>query len=318
MSNFDTYLDDLQAALGAFSPAERAEIMAEIQGHIEDGLEDPGMGLLLAERKQKMEAELGSPKELANGLYESHWRRRWLNILLAILALLPLPMIFMLRVVAMVGMVTYNLGNLDLQLQTAAMVCVPLYFGMVYVGHRLKSPILTIWWLSWTVLHLGYYFCLSLVLKSSMWLIVLWAGPLLVGVVLFGQWLWKVRQTGLLIALAMLPIMLSAAQLGLLLIKVYAGFSPVMYGERDWWISMFGAPFFICIIATLFLLPRQQWRWISFISSVIIYMVAAAIIWQPLPFLYIVILWIGLGLPIVIGLLLEYHYLRRNPFLAGG
>jgi hypothetical protein len=239
--------------------------------------------------------------------------------LLAVLALLPWPMIFMLNVLIVVGMYSYSLGNPNLQLPLAGLAVTPLYAGIIYLGHRFKSPVLTIWWLSWTILHLGYNFGISLVSETSLWLISLCGVVFGLGIIYFGRRLWRIRQNGLLFAFALLPIMLTLAQGGLMLIAaVYTDLPPAIYGERDWWTRVISVPFYIGLVSVLFLLPKHHWRWVSLISGAIIYVIVATLIWQSLPFLYMTILWVGLALPIATGLLLEYRYLRHNPFLATG
>ncbi len=103
MRKFDTYLAQLQKALSTFSPSEQDDIVAEIQGHIEEGLHDPQMGLSAAERVKKINSELGSPADLAKGLYKAHWRKRWLflvtsaigYVIIATVIWRPLPLIAM-------------------------------------------------------------------------------------------------------------------------------------------------------------------------------------------------------------------------------
>ncbi len=88
------YLSELDQALH-LDPRERAEIIAEIHGHVDERaleLEDQGLGRASATTQALW--ELGEPHDLAKEYYSSHSASSWRDILLAALPHLALAVIF--------------------------------------------------------------------------------------------------------------------------------------------------------------------------------------------------------------------------------
>jgi hypothetical protein len=273
------------------------------------------MGLLEAERVKKLKSELGSPRRMAEGLYNAHWRKRWLDILLA---LAPLVVIFLVRMTTVVVLAYRDPTGVDNKLRIASLVIMPIYLGMIFIGRRRKSSMLTAWWLSWTIVYLSNTVFLAVGTEAPVWMFVILGASLLFSFSLFGRQLWQSRKNGLLIAFATLPIMLWLAEWSLRIAywmtKAQSFISP--YSERHWRISLITIPFYIGIVVFLLLLSQRQRRWLSLIAGVIIYVVAATFIWQPLPLVYIAIYWLVLSVPIAIGLTLEYRRTRQNPLVS--
>ncbi len=315
MDNFDAYFEQLQKDLDPFSPSERDDIVAEIQCHVEEGLHDTRMGLSEAERIKKLKSELGSPTRMAEGLYNAHWRNRWLEILLA---LVPLAVIFLAHLGVVVVLAYRDPTGIENQLCIAGLVIMPIYLGMIFIGRRRKSSMLTVWWLSWTIVYLSNTVFIAVGTESPVWMFVILGAALLFSLGLFGRKLWQSRKNGLLIAFATLPIMLWLAKwlLRIVYLMTNAPSFRLLYGERQWQISLIDIPFYIAIVVFIFLLSRQQRRWLSLIAGVVIYVLAATFIWQPLPLLYIAIYWLVLSVSIAIGLTLEYRRLCHNPLAS--
>ena len=76
----DEYLDEFRKQLKGFSEQEKAVLLEEIRGHFESDEGDPSMGHDLAQRRQKLEAEMGSPQQLAQGFRNVHRPDRWLAV----------------------------------------------------------------------------------------------------------------------------------------------------------------------------------------------------------------------------------------------
>lgn len=306
MNDFNTYLTQLQNALKGFTPAERDEIMAEIRSHIEDGLDDPVMGLSKEERIKKVTDELGSPLELGNGLQESKWSHRWINFLLA---LVPLLVIYLIRFGTIIVISQLNKADPESVLLIPLFIITPTYFVMVFIGQRRRSLVLMLWWLSLTAVFSINAVLMGAVIGVPVWMLAIWTVCLISGSGLLGYTLWLHRQKGLLLAFALIPIMLQLAD-KLLGIYSVGHLSPEQYGEHIWQALWLNNLLFLSIVAFMFLFPQRHVRWLGLMMSSGIYLLAVFIVWQSLPAL---ILYGSLAsLPIIIGILVEYHHKNKN------
>jgi hypothetical protein len=313
MGDFNTYLTQLQESLNSFNPAKRDDILAEIQNHIEDGLQDPGLGPSEEERVQKMKVELGSPLEMAAGFHRSSWSNRWLDFLLA---LVPLLVIFLIRFLTIIALDFYNLANPGNALQIPLLAIMPLYLGMIFVAQRRQSPVLILWWLSLTVVYSSNAALIGFAAEMPMWMLAM-SVPLLVGGGLFGYKLWQFRHNGLLLAFALLPIMLPVADRlwGILYIRTL---TPEVYGEHLWNVMLTNNFFQLSLVAFLFLSPQRAIRWSGLVVNTMVYLIIITMIWQPLPWFNVAALyWPLMAFPIILGLILEYHHARQSPLVSG-
>jgi uncharacterized membrane protein len=82
MNELNNYSTRVRQALNrryeTLSRSEQDDILAEIQSHIEEGLEDRRMGAGEAERSAKVLAELGSPTEMAGAASSARKSYPWL------------------------------------------------------------------------------------------------------------------------------------------------------------------------------------------------------------------------------------------------
>jgi uncharacterized membrane protein len=84
------YMRSLQKQLRRFPPAERAALIEEITSHIESAETDPALADSPEQRRRKLMAELGSPKELGKGFRAIYRPDRWIDFLLIAVPLLIL------------------------------------------------------------------------------------------------------------------------------------------------------------------------------------------------------------------------------------
>jgi hypothetical protein len=314
MGDFNTYLNQLQKSLNSFNPAKRDDILAEIQSHIEDGLQDPGLGYSKEERVQKMKAELGSPLEMADGFHRSSWSNRWLDFLLA---LVPLLVIFLVRFLTIIALDFYNLASPVNALQIPLLGIMPLYFGMIFIAQRRQSLALNLWWLSLTVVHLSNAALVGFAVETPIWWMLAISVPLLISWGLFGYKLWQFRHSGLLLAFALLPIMLPLAD-RLWGILFRWTLTPEVYGEHLWNAMLVNNFFHLSLVAFLFLSPQRAMRWLGLVFSTIVYLILIIVIWQPLPWFNVATFyWPLMAFPIVLGLILEYRHTRQHHLVSG-
>lgn len=86
MNNIESYLKQLNKELRELPAAERADIIAEIESHIEAGLEEN-------KEPAKLLQELGQSQALAAKFHRLEWKKNWLYFGLATLPLLILNII---------------------------------------------------------------------------------------------------------------------------------------------------------------------------------------------------------------------------------
>ena len=90
MNNLEQYIFKLNWALRDLPENERAEVVAELQKHIEDGLNEDQKESSTIVTKQSLIAELGSPTELARNLHRANWKQSVVDLCLALIPLLLL------------------------------------------------------------------------------------------------------------------------------------------------------------------------------------------------------------------------------------
>lgn len=308
MDDFNAYLARLAQDLKqSLSPAEQEEILAEIESHIEEGLEDRRLGAEEAERGAKVLAELGSPTEMADGLYYAV-ARRWQGLALA---LIPLAIIFLIRAT----IIQLWLGEQviipdDFYLVDLAMM--PLYAVMLKVVWRRNSRPLMLWWLSWSSLYSTRVLLQAMMRETPLWaLLILWL-LFCLSLSTFAVKLWQARQDGLLVAFATLPYALSVIQFPMQTTAM-TYFSPL---EQTLSVAMyqFHLLCYIPLAGVIFLMQERQKRWRWLITTIMLYVVLLAWLLSPMPLIYFLPYWLVLSLPLITGLLIDYR--QTPPFLS--
>lgn len=310
MDDIRAYLSRLRKRLTRISRWKQEDIFAEIESHIEDGLQDPEMGVTEKERRERIMSELGRSNEMADGMNSIHRQHNWLDVLLG-------PFVFI---------ITWPLASLVLHAtgdnyRLLSFFMLPLYFSMVFVARHRRSSLLEGWWLSWTFLSLLSSLWLALFLTRGLMRLssVLWGVLLLLALSLLVRRIWQSRGDGLLVALSIQPITLSFATVTLL--TIHRGILPKNisgYLENGLTLVIYGAT-----LAFVLVMSRRPRRWASLMAGMLVYaaVAAAAIGWYRPGNIAsfaasIAMLLTGLFLPIFVGLCVEYRYIRRNPLVV--
>ena len=79
MNEIEKYLFELKRELRDLPEAVQSDLLAEVQTHIEDGLEDETVVDKTAVQQAVLLRELGSPAELVRNLHWSNWKRNGRN-----------------------------------------------------------------------------------------------------------------------------------------------------------------------------------------------------------------------------------------------
>lgn len=95
MDDINAYISSLRENLKGISHSECEDITAEIRRHIEDGLQDPRIGVSERQRLEKIMSELGHPTEMAKGMSKVHRRHRYMRPIMAGGAILIIISVFL-------------------------------------------------------------------------------------------------------------------------------------------------------------------------------------------------------------------------------
>lgn len=317
MNESNEYLARLQQALNrqddTLSPAEQDEILAEIESHIAEGRKDPRMGAEDAQKEANLLAELGSPTDMADGLYHAHVRNRWFELFLA---LIPLGMVYLVHFNATGWQLPqsppFDIDEQALYLLNLAVL--PIYLLMAWLAIKRQSLMLTLWCLSWLVLESSksVLWGMMIIEEAPLWARLIWGSVFCLTLALFAIKVWQTRQNGLLVGFSTLPILLSVMQMPILT-SAYTYSNPSSSDHRQLWMSGLLLSFYITLLTLLFLLPSRKMRWLSLIGSVTIYLLLLAWLLHPLPMIYLLPYTLVLSLPLMIGVRIDYR--QREPRL---
>ena len=134
------YLRSLRAQLKGFSAQEQDDLIEEISTHFESGENDPELGKDPQQRRQKVRAEMGSPRQLGNGFRDVHRPGRLVDYLLI---LIPTLFIYiLLRVFLRRGMVD----------QAEVFIRIPFWYSlfcilMLFISFLRRSLYLKLYWM---------------------------------------------------------------------------------------------------------------------------------------------------------------------------
>jgi uncharacterized membrane protein len=260
MNEIHSYLKDLAHALHELPDAERVDIIAEIETHIEAGLADGHVGQEISELLQ----ELGSPQALAARYHHLHWKRNWVYFSLATLPLLIIN--------TLTSSLAYYLIIQGLSTSLSKPGALLLCLLMLGISARLRSALLIGWWFGLTVMRSYDLLFLDIGFHSSLWpflSLVLWVGLLWQ----YGRFLWRNRSDGFVIATALIPylwgsatsfipgtvamsdnffrIMLTSTVSGVALTFVILGIFIISNRKRRWQAMLLGTT--VCVATTLFI-----------------------------------------------------------------
>lgn len=309
MKTTHSYLIQLQKDLNALSVAERADILAEIKSHIDDGLQDPQMGQTPREREAKLMAELGSPSDMGNGFSHTHYSHTWLDV---VLALVPAVVIFVSKALVTGSTMDMLLGWL---------VVLPIYLGMIYLSLRRKSLMLLGWWLAWTVLYASQSLMISTdsgetlfkVTKNIKWVATAGYTVLLLGLLYyFGRKLWAWRHDGLLVAFSLQPIIWSVVSFAMGVVSIKLS-SPTALGEYLHFFTLVEGPLYVFMVVLVMSPASRRIRWYALILSALGYAATILAIWDSIPPIFTVLSVLTVAAPIIGGLTLDYRFTHRNP-----
>jgi len=311
MDEIKAYLSRLRKGLAKISQSEQEGVLEEVQSHIEDGLQDPRMGLSRGERRERLMSELGYPGEMANSMNDVHRRHNWLDVALGpVVFLMMWPVHSLIVRVAGDYMLSYKLG---------LVIFLPIYFSMILVSRKRRSSMLEGWWLSWTFLHLISALPLALQTQGLVRLAaIFWSALLLTTLSLLVRRIWRSRSDGLSVTLSIQPITLAFATVGLL--ALHLGILPAKtsgYLENSLQTVVYGTT-----VACVLIMSQRSRRWVSLITGMMVYVVIAAAVigwYRPANILFflasIALLLLGLFIPILLGLGIEYRHTRHNPLI---
>ncbi len=293
MTDLEKYLQQLCYELRDHSESERAEIIAEIQSHIESGLAGDKTEQSSGEQTAHLLQELGSPAELAQNLQRTNWKR---NLLYTALALTPLLFFDLL------GNWTFSqFGNTSAANILNFVVQFSLCVGLVFLAHHLGSKLLQGWWLGYSM---GIVF--NAVIFSNNWPFhwfsgIVWSlAPLILVMIVggfYGRFLWQNRYDGLVITLTLIPFLW-----GLTMLMTLNSVLVEDYIWRSMWTAYLSIPTFIIVVAAVFMLPQRKQRWGALIIGISVYTMAVFALWFPNPNS---ILWLTLWLPLLLGISVE-------------
>jgi len=190
------YIEKLREHLKGFSIEEQEALIEEINSHIESSIDDPKMGKDEAERKKRLMAELGSPKELGRGFKGTYRKERFIDYLLILVPYLLYPLLNMFYVRLMP---TYSWADVRLDIL--------IHLPLVVIGLWRRSALLTSFWITTLVaqiitmlLLVGNYYGSF---QTGVWITVV-----LGLVALLGRIVWQNRHDSLITAFAFLPLMM--------------------------------------------------------------------------------------------------------------
>jgi len=262
MNEIERYLHELKQELRDLPEGVQSDLLAEVQTHIEDGLEDETLVDKTAVQHTILLRELGSPAELVRNLHWSNWKRNGRNAALAIIPLLPLNPLS----VAIDRHLGVAHSSTVLSYAIRFIVCL----GMVLLARHLHSRLLTGWWLSNTLATVFFAFLHSVSWPNS-WLpgTFWWLSPLVLAMLVggfYGRFLWQNRHDGLTITLTLTPFMWQA-------IDAFSIRPLVLVPGHDWrqfWTGALVMNVWFLIVLAAFLYPgrRQRWQILSALFAV--------------------------------------------------
>ena len=246
MKKLKTYLRDLKQSLQGFPQAEQSEILAEIESHIEDGLDDGAMGATIEDKEAKLLRELGAPREMRNGLQALYQQRDWQGMILALI-----PLLF----------VSFSM-NLNHFSGYISSLCICL--ALLFVAYSGRSSSLFGWWAAWTIVT-GLTVISNLDGHLNFWLLLLVrlvAIPVMVWA--YGRLLWHNRHNKVITAIALTPVTWA------ILFKMIEAIPLTRTIHFFLSVKLYLPLLFVTITICLFMLPNWRMQWLSLSSNTLI------------------------------------------------
>ena len=256
------YIQRLREHLKGFSPEEQEALIEEINSHIESGINDPQMGQDEDERKKRLMAELGSPKELSRGFKGTYRKERFIDFLLILVPYLLYPFLNMFYVSLMPR---YSWADVRLDIL--------IHLPLVVVGLWRRSALLTLFWTNTLFMQI-----ITMLLITRLYFgtfqIVIWLLVALGLLILLGRIVWQNRHDTLISAFALLPLIMFGVGSVLAIIHPETGASyrlgPIDKLLLDVYINATGfgggyLPFygFLAILGLFFLSMNRNIRWFA-------------------------------------------------------
>ena len=247
----DEYLQALRKKLKSFSPADQANLVEEIESHIESGQEDPKLGKDFVQRRKKLMAELGSPGQMAKGFKIIYHQDGLIDFLLVAIPLLLNTSINILMVSLMPRYPWFD-------------VRVEVLFRLLLIGIGIwrGSKLLTLAWAPRTAVQIAAMLALTqgyFLHQSIIWI------PVLLGVVyLTGRLIWQNRRDALIVIYGLLPLIVGGlglafystpnvqfmnGRIDLSILQAFSRFSVILDGIN------------IVALAVIFLVKDRNFRW---------------------------------------------------------
>lgn len=309
MNEIEKYLHELKKELRDLPEAMQVDLLAEVQTHIEDGLEDENVVDVTAVHHTTLLRELGSPAELVRNLHWRSWKRNGRDAALAVIPLLPLN--------PLSNAIDNYFGLTPASTVSSYLFRFLVCFGMVLLARRLRSRLLEGWWLSFTLSTVFSAFLHSVSWPNS-WLpgTIWWLSPLILVLLaggFYGRFLWQNRYDGLIISTTLLPFMWG--EISIFTIRPLALMQG--YQWRQMWSGALVSVVFLLIVLTTFVYPGRVQRWLLLFALYAICTIGSVAIWQPNPNAGV---WFLLALPFLLGSGIELaanrHYKRNLPATA--
>ncbi len=299
MKSKEVYLEDLRKQLTKMDLPYQDELLVEIRHQIEDGLLDSKNGHSPEERMTKIMKEMGSSKEMAQGLYNTHTRHTWVDVLLAVGPLLA----------AMIaGRIFLDAPFSPTKYFEVGTVYSVFYFlvcaGMVWLSIRRKRQMLELWWLAWSLVIFADIFYGQFMLTKSSWLgsmhrvlfpsnwamLLIFGAGLLASGILASRRLWRGRLNGTLILIFILPGIFTLLTKGMNILEgslnpqyAYKYYNDLLlYAPGtglDWWKVMKVANYLL-LAAGIMLVPNRRTRWLLVAGISTVYIIGTMIMMQ--------------------------------------
>jgi len=192
----EEYVQRLRKQLKGFSPEEQEALMEEIQSHIESGEEDSAMGKNAEQRRTKLMAELGSPKDLGRNFKTTYRQNRFVDYLWIAVPYLLYPF---LNILYMNLMPKYPWADVRLDIL--------IHLPLIAIGFWKRSVPVSLFWGATVVTQIaamllithGYYGTV----QTAVWFVMMQGL-----IVLLAYVLWQNRQEFLTVTFGLLPLIL--------------------------------------------------------------------------------------------------------------
>lgn len=221
----EEYMDQLKVGLKSFTDEEQAQILAEIESHIESADRDPQGEQDPQERQRSLMRELGSPQDLARGFRSVYRPGGWIDYLLVIVPeFILFPLLgFLFTAPDLPGAAPSGEWPYNYWLTGRAIVVLSALLALA--GIRRRSLGLLLFWLPVTAADI-----VSLMTREQRWQVfpaevrgspfesLVWYVLLLLTVGWLVRVLWKQRADLLLLTFALQPLLLAGANYATVLI----------------------------------------------------------------------------------------------------